>query len=258
MDRLNESGGDEWEAAADMSDLKALIDELVIANRILAAEKVCDAFGHVSVRHPDDHGIFLLSRGRAPELIEASDIMQFTLEGATVAGSGKPYLERFIHGAIYEARSDVQAVVHSHSYSVVPFSVISERLRPVMHVCATIGADIPVWDPQTSFGDTDMLIADMGQGRDLARALGPRTSVLMRGHGSTVAGSSLREAVYVAVMLEVNAQLQLKAQAFGPVKFLTSGEIEKIRERQNKGRPGEGYDRAWQYWLRHTGFEGEE
>jgi HCOMODA/2-hydroxy-3-carboxy-muconic semialdehyde decarboxylase len=98
----------------------------------------------------------------------------------------------------------------------------------------------------------------MEQGRDLATALGPRTSVLMRGHGSTVVGGSLREAVYAAVMLEVNAQLQLKAQAMGAVKFLTAGEIEKIRARQNKGKPGEGYDRAWQYWLRHAGFPGEE
>ena len=241
-----------------MSDLKSTIDELVIANRIVAAEKVCDAFGHVSIRHPDDPKKFLLSRGRAPELIEAKDIMTFALDGATVEGKGKPYLERFIHGAIYEARPDVQAVVHSHSYSVVPFSVIGEKLRPIMHVCATIGADVPVWDPQSNFGDTDMLIANMEQGRDLARALGPRTSVLMRGHGSTVAGRSLREAVYAAVMLEVNAQLQLKARAMGEVKFLTQGEIAKIRERQDRGRPGEGFDRAWQYWLRHAGFEGEE
>jgi ribulose-5-phosphate 4-epimerase/fuculose-1-phosphate aldolase len=241
-----------------MADLKTAIDELVIANRIVAAEKVCDAFGHVSVRHPDDPKLFLLSRGRAPELIKASDIMQFRLDGQTAVGNGKPYLERFIHGAIYEARPDVRAIVHSHSYSVVPFSVIREKLRPIMHVCATIGADVPVWDPQINFGDTDLLVADMEQGRDLARALGPRTSVLMRGHGSTVAGGSLREAVYAAVMLEINAQLQLKAQAFGPVTFLTPGEIDKIRERQNKGRPGEGYDRAWQYWLRHAGFQSDE
>jgi ribulose-5-phosphate 4-epimerase/fuculose-1-phosphate aldolase len=241
-----------------MADLKTAIDELVIANRILAAENVCDAFGHVSMRHPDDASTFLLSRGRAPELIQAADIMQFTLDGQTVAGKDKPYLERFIHGAIYEARPEVQAVVHSHSYSVVPFSVIGERLRPIMHVCATIGADVPVWDPQDHFGDTDLLVGDINQGRDLARTLGPRTSVLMRGHGSTVAGGSLREAVYAAVMLEINAQLQLKAQAFGPVKFLSPGEIDKIRERQNRGRPGEGYDRAWQYWLRRAGFQSDE
>jgi len=241
-----------------MADLKTAIDELVIANRIVAAEKVCDAFGHVSIRHPGDPGKFLLSRGRAPELIAASDIMTFTLDGQTAAGNGKPYLERFIHGAIYEARPDVQAVVHSHSYSVVPFSVIGEPLRPIMHVCATIGADVPVWDSQDKFGDTDLLVANMEQGRDMARVLGARTSVLMRGHGSTVVGGTLREAVYAAVMLETNANLQLKAQAFGPVKFLTPGEIEKIRARQLKGRPGEGFDRAWQYWLRHAGFPSDE
>jgi HCOMODA/2-hydroxy-3-carboxy-muconic semialdehyde decarboxylase len=237
-----------------VSNLTTAIDELVIANRIVASEKVCDAFGHVSIRHPEDPKKFLLSRGRAPELIEASDIMQFHLDGTTFAGSGKPYLERFIHGAIYEQRPDVQAIVHSHSYSVVPFSVSGERLRPIMHVCATIGADVPVWDPQDVFGDTDLLVANMEQGRDLAKALGARTSVLMRGHGSTVAGGSLREAVYAAVMLEVNAQLQLKAQSMGAVKFLTPGEIDNIRARQLKGRPGEGFDRAWQYWLRHAGF----
>src|SRR5260370_32989983 len=132
------------------------------------------------MRHPEDPGKVLLSRGRAPELIEASDIMEFTHDGAMAAGSGKPYIERFIHGAIYEARPEVQSIVHSHSYSVVPFSVIGEKLRPIMHVCATIGADVPVWDPQTSFCATDMLASDIEQGRDLARAPGSRTSGLMR------------------------------------------------------------------------------
>jgi ribulose-5-phosphate 4-epimerase/fuculose-1-phosphate aldolase len=241
-----------------MSNLETLIGELVVANRILASENVTDAFGHVSLRHPTDPGKFLLSRGRAPELIETADIMVFTLDGAVVEGSGKPYLERFIHGAVYEARPEVQAVVHSHSYSVVPFGVIGEKLRPIMHVCSAIGAEVPVWDPQTHFGDTDMLVSDMALARDLAGVLGHRTSVLMRGHGSTVAGLSLREAVYAAVYLEVNANLQLKAQAFGPVKFLTHGEIEKLRARQNQGKPGEGYDRAWQYWRRRAGFATED
>src|SRR5258707_865779 len=171
-----------------MAGLKAAIDELVIANRILAAEKICDAFGHVSMRHPDDPKKFLLSRGRAPELIEAADIMQFTFEGATVAGSGKPYLERFIHGAIYEARPDVQAVVHSHSYSVVPFSVINENLRPIMQVCAPMGEDVRVGAPQHILGDPDLLVAATPRGRAPARALGPRPPILRGGPGRTCAG----------------------------------------------------------------------
>src|SRR6266436_8602129 len=159
--------------------LEKALRDVVIANRILAHEGVVDAYGHVSVRHPLDPARYLLSRSRAPELVERGDIVEFDLEGTSVGGDTRaPYLERFIHGAIYEARPDVQAVVHAHSYSVVPFSVINEKLRPIMHVCATIGAEVPVWDPQHNFGDTDLLVADMVQGRDLARVLGSRTSVL--------------------------------------------------------------------------------
>ena len=87
-----------------------IVDELVTANRILAKEGIVDSFGHVSVRHPTRKDRYLLSRARAPERIEAGDIMEFTLEGDPVDAKGrKPYLERFIHGAAYEMRPDVMA-----------------------------------------------------------------------------------------------------------------------------------------------------
>ena len=92
-----------------MSKLDTLLEELVTANRILAREEVVDSFGHVSARHPDRPDRFLLSRARAPDCIERDDIMEFTLDGEPVdAGGRKPYLERFIHGAVYEAKPDVQ------------------------------------------------------------------------------------------------------------------------------------------------------
>ena len=108
-----------------MAKLKALIDELVTANRILANEGIVDSFGHVSVRHPKDNTVYLLSRARAPELVEAKDILAYTLAGDPVeakkAEGLASYIERFIHGAIYEARPDVQSVVHNHSPSTIPF-----------------------------------------------------------------------------------------------------------------------------------------
>src|ERR1700674_4815081 len=156
-----------------MSSLDALIEDLVAANRILAAERVVDAFGHVSARHPEDAGRFLMSRARAPEIVGKSDIMEFTLDGEPVDARGrKTHLERFIHGALYEARPDIQSVVHNHSRSVIPFGVTGEKLRPVMHSCATIGHEVPVWDARDKFGDTDLLISDMAMGRDLARVIG--------------------------------------------------------------------------------------
>ena len=81
-----------------MADLAFLIDDLVAANRILSQENVVDAFGHVSVLHPDNPKRYLLSRARSPQLIEAGDIMEFAFDGTPIDARGRsPYLERFIH-----------------------------------------------------------------------------------------------------------------------------------------------------------------
>src|SRR5215470_8831606 len=155
-----------------MSKLNDLIEDLVTANRILAREGVVDSFGHVSVRHPDNPQHYLLSRSRAPDCIEAADIMEFTLEGEPVDARGRaPYLERFIHGGIYEARPDVQSVVHNHSPSVIPFGVTARKLKPLLHMCANIGHEVSTWDSHDKFGDTALLVETVEMGRDLARAI---------------------------------------------------------------------------------------
>jgi ribulose-5-phosphate 4-epimerase/fuculose-1-phosphate aldolase len=238
-----------------MTQLDSLIEDLVAANRILASEGIVDAFGHVSSRHPKDADRFLLSRARSPELVETRDIMEFTLDGepADSAAEDKPYLERFIHAGLYQARPDVQCVVHSHSRGPIPFGLTGEKLRPVVHSCATLGAEVPVWDAQTSFGETDLLVTTLAMGLDLARAMGAGNCVLMRGHGSTVAGKSIREAVYTAVYLEVNAELQLQARGLGKITFLSPLEIEKVNSRLSQGKPGEGFNRSWEYWSRRAG-----
>ena len=239
-----------------MADTDELLLDLVVANRILASENVCDAFGHVSVRNPDNPGRYFLSRARSPELIGRDDIMEFELDGTPVGDDRrKPYLERFIHGGIYEQRPDIHSVVHSHSRSVIPFTVTPTPLRPIVHSCATIGHEVPVWDAQDGFGDTNLLISDMDMGRDFAGVLGGNRSGLMRGHGSTVTGRSIREAVYTAVYLEVNALLQLQATALGPIKFLRDGEIDRIQSRLADAKPAEGYDRSWEYWARRAGVD---
>jgi ribulose-5-phosphate 4-epimerase/fuculose-1-phosphate aldolase len=238
-----------------MAKLDSLIEDLVAANRILATEGIVDAFGHVSARHPDREDRFLLARSVSPELVESRDIMEFTLDGAaTDFALGKPYLERFIHAAIYQTRTEVQSVVHSHSHGPIPFGLTGEKLRPVVHSCATIGEDVPVWDAQAGFGDTDLLVSDISMGLDLARALGEGNCVLMRGHGSTVVGKSIREAVYTAVYLEINAELQWKAKFLGKAKFLSPGEIAEVNKRLGQSRPGEGFNRSWEYWSRRAGI----
>jgi len=227
--------------------VEKLITELVIANRILAREDVVDAYGHVSVRHPENPERFFLSHSLAPAFVERSDILEFDLEGRPVGSDRRtPYLERFIHGAIYEARADVGAVVHNHSHAVIPYGVTPVKLRPVLHVGAAIGAEIPVWDIRRKFGDTSMLVVNIAQARDLAAALGANRVALMRGHGCAVAGATLREAVFTAVYLQVNAQLQTAAMGLSDqVEYLSAGELALAREMLSQPV---GLDRAWEYW----------
>jgi HCOMODA/2-hydroxy-3-carboxy-muconic semialdehyde decarboxylase len=232
-----------------MSNIDYLLEELVTANRILAKQGIVDSFGHVSIRHPDNPKRYLLSRSRAPERVETADIMEFTLAGDPVDAKGrKPYLERFIHGAIYEMRPDVQAVVHNHSPGVIPFGVTGRKMRPIMHMCATIGHDVPVWDQHKKFGDTNLLVESMAMGRDLAKTLGKGRTSLMRGHGAVVVGKDLRATIYTSIYLELNARLQMQAMNMGKVKFLTKGEVDKVASTTTPPL----VNRAWENWCRHA------
>jgi ribulose-5-phosphate 4-epimerase/fuculose-1-phosphate aldolase len=234
-----------------MDQLERVITNLVIANRILANEGVVDAYGHVSVRHPQHSDRYLLSRSRSPQLVDAGDIMEFTLEGQALCDDRRqPYLERFIHGAIYRTRADVHAVVHSHADEVLPFAISSGRLRPVVHTAGCLGKHIPLWDIRDKFGDTNLLVTNLDQGHDLAAALGENRVVLMRGHGFAAAASSLTEVTRMAVYMPRNAKVLLEASRFGEVKALSAGEIE-IRT-QVKPDSAETW-RAWEYWATRAG-----
>ena len=224
------------------------IEELVKASHILAAQGIVDGFGHVSMRHPHDSGRFLIARSMAPALVGPADIMQLDLHGDPCDGDQRrPFLERFIHAAIYAARPDVGAVVHSHSPSVIPFGVVpSCPLRPVFHMAGFLGGAAPIFEIRDAGGDaTDMLVRDEPLGQALAATLGEHAAVLMRGHGSTTVGAHVREAVFNAVYLETNARIQAAAMQLGEVTFLNPAEAANTAEAQ-RGQ----IDRAWDLWCR--------
>lgn len=204
-----------------------LLRDLVTANHILHDQGVVDAFGHVSVRHDKHPDRFLLARNMAPALVGIEDIVEFDLDGEPLNAAGRAaYLERFIHGQIYRARPDVIAVVHSHSPTVVPFSVVKKTpFRAVCHMAGFIGTGTPNFDIRDVAGDgTDLLITSNDLGKALAKTLGDKVVVLMRGHGSTVVAGSLKKAVYRAVYTEVNARTQAEASRLGEVTFLSEAE----------------------------------
>src|SRR4029078_3077533 len=181
------------------------VARLVDANHILAHERVVDAFGHISMRHPQRPGHFLMSCSRSPELVSAGDIMDFDANGEPVdARARQSYKERFIHSSVYAKRPDVGSVMHNHSYAVIPFSVSKVKLRPLVVSTAKIGKRIPVWDIRKKFGATNMLVTNGAKGDDLAAWLGNNTAVLMRGHGCTVVGRTVYDATLSSIFLQVN------------------------------------------------------
>ena len=237
-----------------MSRLDSLIQDLVIANRILAREDVVDAYGHVSVRHPDNPHRFLIARSLAPDLVEPSDIVELDLDGQPVRDDGhKLYLERFIHAAIFAARPEIMAVVHAHAEDTLPFTIAqATKLRPVIHAGSFIGSEVPVWDIADRFGDTNLLVTNLEQARDLAACLGPNNVALMRGHGFASAARSLIEVVRLSVYLPRNARALMRAkQLGGEIKYLSPGEIAA----RNRGYSPYSVEtwRTWEYWANKAG-----
>lgn len=227
----------------------ALVDQLVYANRILYDQGIVDGLGHVSVRHPTEPGAYLLSCNRAPAMVRRQDITVYDYDGNTLSDQQeRPYLERFIHGEIYRARPDVVAVVHSHSQSVIPFAVTKSALRPVFHMSGFLGEGSAHFEIRDAGGNTDMLIRSSYLGEALARSLGRHNCVLMRGHGSTVVGTSLEQVVYRAIYAEVNAKLQLAAQGLGDITFLNAEEA-KLASDMNDGQ----IPRSWNLWVKRLG-----
>jgi ribulose-5-phosphate 4-epimerase/fuculose-1-phosphate aldolase len=225
-----------------------LTEKLALANRILYDQGVVDGFGHVSARCDDASDRFLLARNMAPGLVAPDDILTFDLGGDALDGAGRPvYLERFIHGEIYRARSDVQAVVHSHSPSVIPFAATRTPLRPLYHMSGFLGSGSVLFEIRDVAGDTDLLIRDRALGRALADALGPHSTVLMRGHGSTVVGTSLEQAVYRAIYAETNARLQSQAIALGEVTYLNEAEAANAAATNDTQLA-----RTWALWERRV------
>jgi HCOMODA/2-hydroxy-3-carboxy-muconic semialdehyde decarboxylase len=235
-----------------MNDLDRALADLVIANRILSHENVVDAYGHVSMRHPQDPRRYLLARSVSPEMVGKGDIMEFDLEGRPTNGDTRqPYLERFIHGAVYEARPDVMAVVHAHAEDVLPFGIAAAPLRPVIHSGSFMGETVPVWDIRDRFGDTNLLVTSMPQGRDLATRLAGNNVALMRGHGFVAAARSVIEVVRMSVYVPRNARVQFAAMQLGDFKPLSSGEI-AARNAGYKPQSPET-QRAWEYWATRAG-----
>ncbi len=231
-----------------LSASRALVEDLVAASRVLAMHEVLDAYGHVSARSDKRPDRFLMSRSLAPALVTAADLMELDLDSEPPKDKRKGFLERYIHGEIYRSRPDVMAVVHSHSASVIPFGVTRTKLRPVYHMGSFLWSGTPIFEIRKVKEKNDLLIRDRPLGRALAESLGPCTCVLMRGHGMTVVGGSVPEAVFRSIYTEMNARLQIQASRLeGPIEFLSDDEG-RLSEATNRGT----LERPWELWKKQV------
>jgi ribulose-5-phosphate 4-epimerase/fuculose-1-phosphate aldolase len=210
---------------------------------------VLDAYGHVSARSDRQPTNFIMSRSLAPALVTAADLMELDTDSEPLPGDKrKGFLERYIHGEIYRARPEVMAVVHSHSPSVIPFGVTRTKLRPIYHMGSFLWSGAPVFEIRNEKPDNDLLIRDNHLGKALAGTLGKCNCVLMRGHGMTVIGDSVPEAVFRAIYTEMNARLQLQAtQLEGPIEFLSDEEGRRSSV-SNRGT----IERPWELWKKRA------
>jgi len=229
-----------------------IIEDLVTASHILANEGVLDGLGHVSVRHPDNPQRYLMSRSLAPALVTASDIMEYDLDSNAFDQQGRAlFLERFIHGEAYKARPDVMAVIHSHSPTVIPFSISQTALQPVFNGAAFLSPAAPVFDIRKVAGMTDLLIGNGDLGKALSATLGQGAVALLRGHGNIVVGATVQQVVYRAIQTELNARLQLEASMLkGPLIYLAPEEAVKVNARS--GPDATQIGRTWEVWKRRA------
>lgn len=213
---------------SDSSD-SSVAATLVRAARVVSAEGLIEAFGHVSARVRND--VFLLTPRQGLTTISGRDLLRLEVTRSAETGfrvvDGDPAtvpVEAAIHAAVFAARPSVGGIVRDHGPASTVFGVTGAPLRPV-HAFGAVGPDpVPVHD-------TPALVRDRKGGEELCGALGQASAVIMRGNGRVVVGPSVEEACARAILLEESASVLLAALAAGlEPRVLTPEERERARD----------------------------
>lgn len=202
------------QSAADDPDAQRKAD-LVTAYKILVNEGILDSFGHISVRSSRNPDIFFMPRAMPPALVTQADILELRVsDSQPVDPKGRRVNgERYIHGEIYKARSDVMSVIHSHSQAVIPLSLTAIKMKPVIAQAGFLPSETPTFEicDVRKDGDRGMQVTNSARGAALARTLSSHPVALMRGHGEVVVGASVKQAVVYAAYVDINARMQMQA-----------------------------------------------
>lgn len=217
----------------------------VMANRILANEGVLDAYGHISVRNPENPGTFFQARAIAPAFVTPEDILEIDLKGTVLTKTDyRPYGERVIHAAVFAARPDVQSVFHGHPQEVIVLSALRIPIRSMAQYCGVFYEPLPFFDDYDEEGG--LLVVSLGEAERLAKTMGDAPGVIMRGHGCTLGGNSVQQTVMNAVFLRDCAKMQCMALPIGEPQYLSKEEGESAVRTQYSSL---SLQRCWDCWV---------
>jgi ribulose-5-phosphate 4-epimerase/fuculose-1-phosphate aldolase len=214
--------------------------------RVLFRLHLVDYMGHPSVRVPGTQHVLIKPRHsvriRAQDQIRPEDMATIDLDGNHLAGEHAPPGERFIHTAIYRARADVQAVVHTHQPMATVMSIAEAPILPVLHVEGElVEQPVPMW-PHA------MLVTTPSLGADLAAALGQHRVVLLQGHGITAVAETLPEAALHAIYLEHLAEANWRVRAIGREPHVIPPD-----ELRQRAATGVGWEVRWAFYRQLAG-----
>ncbi len=212
-----------------MSETSDLKTKLAMSSRMLFNSGLVDYSGHISVRIPKSDHLLILPHPISRATVAPDDMVVTDFDGKLIEGKYKAPSEVFMHARAYKARGDIQSVAHLHNHMVAVLSMVDKPFYPASsNPGAFFGpGPLPLYmDPA--------LIHTIEQGDAVARALGTREAVMLRGHGSMVVGQSIEWVFAACVDLEESASRFYKASLLGPVRVYNEDETQRVMKARRK------------------------
>lgn len=220
-----------------MDTISGLRQDIVSACGILSRKKLVEGFGHVSARIPGSE-LFLLTPRIGLALVKQSDLLTMNLRGEIVEGRHPAPSEAWLHIALLRAKPRIHAITRIHARVANIFSVAGRKLEPVHNHGSFFAGGVPVFH-------TPDLITTAELGDSVARALGDKPAILLRGNGQVTVGKTIPEAVMMAIYLEEAAEVLYGALQIGTPIPLTPDES---KQRQIEALPPVDLERAWNFF----------
>lgn len=178
--------------------------------------------GNISTRV--DGGMLITPTGMVWNETKPSDIVEVRDDGRVTPGQRVASSEWRVHLAIYKARPDVGAIVHTHSLNATALSSIHRGIPAFHYMVAEFGGEKIACSPYATYGSEELA-------RYAVKALGPRHACLMANHGAVAAGETLRQAYERAAALEALAAQYARALQMGRPRILPSREMARVIEK---------------------------